>query len=238
MAQPSLGLLGRLPAELRNRVYEEVLVCEQPIAVVASDCKSTIEPCQIPFPVNVGFLRTSKILYTEARSVFYGANHFELRTTPISRLSQIVQFLKSTTWMHETLRNITIDIGKLDEAMLMDECLYRMKRYLGIVKTHTDRHPKCDLSVVFSLPSGPAADQAVRFTFRPTSEASMKKSVADFAAGISQVRAGLAEQGARLRSAGDIAGMFRASMTQMEVEELSKTLKRVLREYIEKMALG
>ena len=85
--------LGRLPGELRNMIYELVLVQDTPIGLKlrsAGRKKARVRSFQ---KNSVGLLFTCKAIYRETRFVLYEGNIFIIRTD-LKHLSQAVSLFR------------------------------------------------------------------------------------------------------------------------------------------------
>jgi hypothetical protein len=77
---------GRLPAELRNETYKEVLVDSDNILIRLHDKRTgavfaRVDGDELPAPIDsIGLLQTCKEIHNEATPIFYGANCFAFDT--------------------------------------------------------------------------------------------------------------------------------------------------------------
>lgn len=79
------SLLGRLPAELRNTIYELVLVSAKPINVMVRDqyLHYFQQPVPNPPPASpTALIQTCKTIAAESRLIFYSSNTFRLHAAP------------------------------------------------------------------------------------------------------------------------------------------------------------
>ena len=103
--------LARLPPELRNTIYEMVVLEEDPIDIEA-------DQTTLAFPIP-GLLRTCSQLCAEASSIFYGRNIFVVSNPEFSYVNETECIL------HEWLRML----GGTNRALLRE------------VRLHSDYHP-------------------------------------------------------------------------------------------------
>lgn len=109
------GCWGDLPTELRNTIYELVLISAEPIIMIIRRINGSMsaQPRDNPSDSPVGFLHTCKAINAEAQPIFYGDNTFEILTKEVGAAELLDIFLNNMTVM-----------GKLALAS-EDRCQYR-----------------------------------------------------------------------------------------------------------------
>ncbi|TEY38081.1 hypothetical protein BOTCAL_0502g00090 [Botryotinia calthae] len=85
-----------LPRELRNKIYEELLVCEPSIEI---DSQLRF----LPIDLTQGLLFTCRTIHSEARSVFYAQNTFKFALSNAQAFLNKIGLINASSIQHVTI---------------------------------------------------------------------------------------------------------------------------------------
>ncbi|KAK3636451.1 hypothetical protein LTR56_014238 [Elasticomyces elasticus] len=130
--------LSRIPAELRNRIYELALLQPEPITLTTHMKINATEPCYTCAPSlaiqhPTALTMTCVAIHREASKLFYAPNAFECEHSPVfgtSSTSPADQFLVDIGHPNRlAIRSLLFDVGPIHSAARLAEKLRDMMEF-------------------------------------------------------------------------------------------------------------
>lgn len=161
--------LGRLPPELRNIIYYDVLTSKGPIVSAIRNIRGARRAARrdrdIVLGKSLGLLLTCRVIYSEALPVFYGANDFQLLAQPHSAPKALRSLTRNTTTKRnlQMLKHLTLNLGHL---FGQSDTVNDFEGIVDAVKAYSGKYAECDVSVVFTTYAPPTLP-TLRFELKP-----------------------------------------------------------------------
>lgn len=173
------SLFARLPPELRNAVYEVVLIQPKPIALLIRNINGVrgAQQRDKTGTSSIGLLFTCRLIHTESLPVFYGSNTFELLANQETAPQALRNFVDNTTVLSNLrlLKQLQVNIGTLFTNQRSDCTEVELVSVLSAAQRLTILLPHCNVRVDFTFRcEGPIPP--LRLGFNATSQDRLKKS--------------------------------------------------------------
>lgn len=143
--------LGRLPAELRNHIYELAVLHDKPIVLDPNrNAAYKPRPRGSISGLLTALLYTCKTIHTEALPIFYGVNTFEIRVSAGDAQGMLKYLTPTTTEPRNVtlLRRLRVDIGSLT-GVVHHRGVACLTRLLKTCRSPPAGLRKCHISIVF-----------------------------------------------------------------------------------------